>query len=340
LHAPSSLERLGWDARRAEELTAAAPPGAVPARVARVDRGGALALAERGEVALRGGGLAVGDWVGLRDGAVAAVLPRRSTLARRAAGTAAGEQVIAVNVDVVLVVHGLDRPLRVRRLHRALALAWEAGAVPALVLAKADLTPAPPVEALIADAALGVEVHTVSSRTGRGVDEIAARAAPARTVVLLGESGAGKSSLANALVGGAALPTGPVRERDAKGRHTTTARHLVPLPAGGALIDTPGLRELGLWGAESGVARAFADIEALAEGCRFRDCRHESEPGCAVRAAATSGELDPARLESLRDLRRELAADERRRDERARRAQGRRGAKAVRQALRMKGRRP
>jgi ribosome biogenesis GTPase len=339
LHARSSLDRLGWDARRAGELTAIAPRGAAPARVSRVDRGGALAIAEEGEVALGGAGLAVGDWVAVRDGAVAAVLPRRSTLSRRAAGAAVAEQVIAVNVDVVLVVHGLDRPLRVRRLHRALALAWEAGAVPALVLTKADLTPAAPVEALLADAALGVGVHTTSARTGQGVDEIAARAAPARTMVLLGESGAGKSRLANALVGREALATGPVRAGDAKGRHTTTARHLLPLPAGGALIDTPGLRELGLWGAEAGVARAFGDIEALAEGCRFRDCRHESEPGCAVRAAAASGELDPGRLESLRELRRELAADERRRDERARRAQGRRGAKAAREALRMKGRR-
>ena len=172
-----------------------------------------------------------------------------------------------------------------------------------------------------------------------GVDEIAARAAPARTVVMLGESGAGKSSLANALLGRDAAATGAVRGGDAKGRHTTTARHLLPLPGGGALIDTPGVRELGLWGAESGVARAFDDIEALAEGCRFRDCRHEAEPGCAVRAAAASGELDPGRLQSLRDLRRELAADELRRDERARRAHGRRGARAVRQALRAKGRR-
>jgi ribosome biogenesis GTPase len=215
-------------------------------------------------------------------------------------------------------------------------MAWDAGAVPALVLTKADLAPSAPVEALLAHAALGVDVHTVSAATGQDVGDVAALAAPARTLVLLGESGAGKSRLANALLGREALATGAVRAGHAKGRHTTTARHLLPLPAGGALIDTPGLRELGLWAAESGVARAFEDIEALAEGCRFRDCRHESEPGCAVRAAATSGELDPARLESLRDLRRELAADERRRDERARRAQERRGSRAAREAVRMK----
>jgi ribosome biogenesis GTPase len=218
-------------------------------------------------------------------------------------------------------------------------MAWDCGAVPALVLTKSDLAPAAAAEALLADAALGVDVHTVSAVTGRGIDEIAARAAPARTQVMLGESGAGKSSLANALVGGEAAATGPVRRGDARGRHTTTARHLLPLPGGGALIDTPGVRELGLWGAESGVARAFGDIEALAEGCRFRDCRHESEPGCAVRAAAESGELDAARLQSLRDLRRELAADALRRDEQARRARDRRGARAAREAQRAKGRR-
>lgn len=339
MHASPSLDRLGWDDRRAEELASHAPPGAEPARIARVDRGGALAVAAAGEVALRADGLAVGDWVALRDGALAAVLPRRTTLSRRAAGTATAEQVIAVNVDVVLAVQGLDRPLRLRRLHRALALAWEAGAVPAVALTKADVSAAAPVEALLADAALGVEVHTASARTGQGVAGIAALAAPARTLVLLGESGAGKSSLANALAGAPALATAPVRAGDAKGRHTTTARHLVPLPGGGALIDTPGVRELGLWAAEAGVARAFADIERLAEGCRFRDCRHESEPGCAVRAAAAAGELDPARLDSLHDLRRELAADERRRDERGRRAAERRGAKVAREAQRMKGRR-
>jgi ribosome biogenesis GTPase len=339
LHHESPLARLGWDDRRAAELRALGDDVA-PARIARVDRGGALAVAEAGEVGVRGSGLAVGDWIALRDGAAAAVLPRRTTLARRAAGTAPAGQVIAANVDVVLVVHALDRPLRLRRLHRALALAWESGAVPALVVTKADLVPSAPVEALLADAALGVAVHTVSAVTGQGVEEVGALAAPARTLVLLGESGAGKSRLTNALVGRDALATGAVRTGDGKGRHTTTARHLLPLPGGGALIDTPGVRELGLWGAEAGVTRAFGDIEALAEGCRFRDCRHETEPGCAVRAAAATGELDPARLESLRDLRRELAADERRRDERASRAHGRRGARAAREATRMKGRRP
>jgi ribosome biogenesis GTPase len=236
-------------------------------------------------------------------------------------------------------VQGLDRPLRVRRIHRALALAWDAGAVPVVALTKADLVDAPAAEAVLADAALGVEVHAVSVRTGQGLEALAAVALPARTIALIGESGAGKSSLANALVGAEATATGAVRDGDAKGRHTTTARHLIPLPGGGVLIDTPGMRELGLWEAERGVARAFRDIDELARGCRFRDCRHESEPGCAVRAAAASGALDPQRLDSLRDLRRELAAQELRADERARRRAGRRGERTLRQALRAKGRR-
>jgi ribosome biogenesis GTPase len=339
VNAPSSLVPLGWSGRIAAQMAALDMPDAVPARVARVDRGGAMAIGADGPRPVHGAGVAVGDWVAVRGDRVAAVLPRRSTVSRRAAGRADAEQVIAANVDVVLVVHGLDRPLRIRRIHRALALAWEAGASPAVALAKADLAGAPAVQALLADAALGVDVHTVSVLTGQGLEALAAVARPARTIALVGESGAGKSSLANALVGAQALATGDVRAGDAKGRHTTTARHLVPLPGGGVLIDTPGMRELGLWEAGRGVARAFRDIEELAEGCRFRDCSHESEPGCAVRAAAASGELDPGRLESLRQLRRELAAQELRGDERARRRAGRRGERALRQALRAKGRR-
>ena len=339
MHAPSSLVPLGWSGRHAAQMAALNLPDAVPARVARVDRGGALVICDDGPRSVRGLGVAVGDWVAVRDVDVAAVFPRHSVVSRRAAGRAGAEQVIAANVDVVLVVQGLDRPLRVRRIHRALALAWDAGAAPVVALTKADLADAPAMKAVLADAAPGVEVHTVSVHTGQGLEALAAVARPARTIALIGESGAGKSSLANALVGAEAMATGAVRDGDAKGRHTTTARHLIPLPGGGVLIDTPGMRELGLWEAEGGVARAFRDIEELAGGCRFRDCRHESEPGCAVRAAAASGELDPGRLDSLRDLRRELAAQELRGDERARRRAGRRGERALRQALRAKGRR-
>lgn len=330
------LAPIGWDIARARELEALWRPAAAPARVVRVDRGAAIALGPEGPVRLAGAGLAVGDWVALEDGAIAAVLSRRTLLARRAAGRADAEQAIAANVDLVVAVQGLDRPLRERRLHRVVALAWEAGATPLVVLTKADLPAREAVEARVALALPGVDVICTSSRTGEGLDALRARIRPDRTLVLVGESGGGKSSLANALAGDERLAVGEVRGGDAKGRHTTTARELVGLPGGGAIIDTPGVRELGLWGGEEGVAAAFADIESLAGGCRFGDCRHDSEPGCAVRAAVDEGRLDPARLESFRGLAREIRALELRADERAHRAHGRRGSRAVREVLRHK----
>lgn len=330
----AALAPLGWDPARAAELAALGRDGAVPARVGRVDRGGALALAVAGPVRVEADGLVTGDWVALAHGRLHAVLERRTLLARRAAGRAGVPQPIAANVDVVVVVQGLDRPLRDRRLHRALALAWDAGARPLVALTKADLDDEAPSRALAAEAALGVDVLAVSAARGEGLAALAARAAPDRTLVLVGESGAGKSTLANALAGRDALATGVVRAGDAKGRHTTTARHLVPLPGGGALIDTPGVRELGLWGGEEGVAGAFADISRLAGGCRFSDCRHAGEPGCAVAAAAGAGDLDLRRLESFRDLAREAEAEARRADERGRRAHGRRQSKAIRRFYR------
>ncbi len=241
---------------------------------------------------------------------------------------------IAANVDVVVAVHALDRPLRPRRLHRALAIGWDGGAVPVVALTKWDLGVAPEVAGEVAD--LGVDVIAVSAVAGEGLDRLAALARPARTIAMIGESGAGKSSLVNALLGRDALTTGAVRAGDGKGRHTTTARHLVALPGGGALIDTPGIRELGLAADEGGVAAAFADVAGFADGCRFPDCRHDTEPGCAVRQAVTDGELDPGRLDSYRDLRREAEAMERRGGERARRAHGRAGARMVREAKRHK----
>jgi len=332
----AALAPLGWNPTRQAELDALGLPGAAPARIGRVDRGGALALAGDGPVHVDGVGLATGDWVALAAGRVAAILPRRSLLARRAAGRPDAEQMIAANVDVVVAVHGLDRPLRDRRLHRALALAWESGAIPVVALTKADLIGDAASRALEVEAALGVGAHAVSVRRGEGLARLADLARPDRTLVLVGESGAGKSTLVNALAGRDELATGEVRSGDAKGRHTTTARHLVPLPGGGALIDTPGVRELGLWGSQEGVAAAFADIAALAEGCRFGDCGHEGEPGCAVLAAVDEGALDPARLESFRDLAREVRALARREDERTRRAHDRRGSLAVRDAYRHK----
>jgi ribosome biogenesis GTPase len=332
----AALAPLGWSPARQAELEALGRPGAVPGRIGRVDRGSSVVIAATGPVRVEAPGLVAGDWVALEGGRLAAVLGRRTLLARRAAGRPDAEQAIAANVDVVAVVHGLDRPLRDRRLHRALALAWDSGATPVVVLTKADLDPDAAARALDAEVAFGVDALPVSARTGGGLDALAARARPDRTLVLVGESGAGKSTLVNALLGREALATAAVRDGDHKGRHTTTARHLVPLPGGGALIDTPGVRELGLWGSDEGVRAAFADIAALAEGCRFADCRHDGEPGCAVEAAVEEGSLDAGRLGSHRDLMREMASLARREDERAWRAHGRQGSRMAREAVRHK----
>lgn len=330
----AALAPLGWDGNREAELDALGG-GMIPGRVARVDRGGGLVVTAGGMRNVTGAGLAAGDWVGIGAGdRVAAVLSRRTAIARRAAGRRDAEQVMAANVDVVVAVQALDRPLRTRRLHRALAIGWDSGAVPVVVLTKSDLGVDPVVEGEVGR--LGVDVIGVSAHAGAGLDRVAALTRPARTIVLLGESGAGKSTLANALLGTEALATGAVREGDGKGRHTTTARHLVALPGGGALIDTPGMRELGLWADEGGVGATFADVEQLAPACRFPDCRHDTEPGCAVREAVERGALDPERLDSYRDLRREAEAMERRGDERAWRAHGRTGSRMAREAQRRK----
>ncbi|HTI35698.1 MAG TPA: ribosome small subunit-dependent GTPase A, partial [Miltoncostaea sp.] len=257
-HHPAALAPLGWSPSRQAELDALGRPAAVPARIARVDRGASLAVTAAGPVRVAAAGLVTGDWVALEDGRPPAVLARRTLLARRAAGRPDAEQAIAANVDVVAVVHGLDRPLRDRRLHRALALAWESGATPVVVLTKADLVDDAAARALDAEVAFGVDAVPVSARSGDGLDDLRARVRPDRTLVLVGESGAGKSTLVNALLGREALATAAVRDGDHKGRHTTTARHLVPLRGGGALIDTPGVRELGLWGSTEGVRATFA----------------------------------------------------------------------------------
>jgi ribosome biogenesis GTPase len=332
----AALAPLGWSPSRQAELDDLGRPAAVPGRIGRVDRGSSVAITAAGPVRAEAPGLVAGDWVAIEDGRLAAVLARRTLLARRAAGRPDAEQAIAANIDVVAVVHGLDRPLRDRRLHRALALAWDSGATPVVVLTKADLDPDAAARALDAEVAFGVDALPVSARTGAGLDALAARARPDRTLVLVGESGAGKSTLVNALLGHEALATRAVRGGDHKGRHTTTARHLVPLPGGGALIDTPGVRELGMWGSDEGVRAAFADIAVLAEGCRFADCRHGGEPGCAVAAAVADGALAADRLGSHRDLMREMAALARREDERARRAHGRQGSRMAREAVRHK----
>ncbi|HEV3464993.1 MAG TPA: ribosome small subunit-dependent GTPase A, partial [Actinomycetota bacterium] len=254
---------------------------------------------------------AVGDWVAVRDGRIHAVLPRRTAVTRRMAGSATAEQVLAANVDLVMVVVAPGRDANPRRVERLLALAWESGAQPVVVLGRADLCPdwgtdAATELATLAAVAPGVRVLALSCYTGEGVDEIAAMLTPGRTAVLLGSSGVGKSTLVNRLAGRDLLATGEIRD-DGKGRHTTTTRQLVLLAGGGLVIDTPGLRELGLWSGGTGTAAAFDDVAALAAECRFDDCRHRTEPGCAVLEALEDGRLPAERFAAWEKLQRELA---------------------------------
>ena len=346
---PDALAAYGWDDRVAARFTLLDAPAHRPGRVARVDRGSCLVATADGPVraspytlASRRAGLdvalATGDWVALVDdpqegASIVGVVPRWSAISRKdPEERVTTEQVLAANVDVFAVVCGLDRPLIRNRVERMLSVAWESGALPAVVLTKADLAAdlAAVVREAQATAGVGVSVHVTSAVSGEGIDELRALLRPTRTLAVIGPSGVGKSSLVNGIVGADVQSTGAVREADGRGRHTTTTRDLVPVPTGGVLLDTPGLRSLPLWDGTSGVASTFADIEELAAGCRFRDCRHGDEPGCAVRAAVASGALAPRRLESYHKLHRELAALELRQDERARRAAARRFGRMTR----------
>jgi len=255
---------------------------------------------------------AVGDWVvvDVREAGGAAlileVLPRRSRFVRKMAGKKIAKQVLAANVDTALLMSALDGDLNPRRMERYLAQCWESGARAVIVLNKADTCVDTSVKtAEIERIALGTEVCVVSARTGQGMEGLEKYLRQGQTVVLLGSSGVGKSTIANRLLGEMQREVRPVREGDSRGRHTTTARELFVLLGGALLIDTPGLRELQLWDAAEGISQTFADIDALAAECRFGDCRHEGEPGCAVRAALSAGTLDEARLENRRKLLRE-----------------------------------
>jgi ribosome biogenesis GTPase len=356
------LAALGWDAAWAEVFAPHAAEGLVPARVAiefnhlfrlytgagevQAQHAGRLLHAAAGRSALA----AVGDWVAIRPreqertATIDAILPRRSHFSRKAAGELTEQQVVAANIDVVFLVMGLDRDYNPRRLERYLLLARESGAVPRVLLSKADLvedTAAALDE--IGQLAPGVSVEAISVRDGRGLAGVRAAITTGQTGALLGSSGAGKSTLINALLGEDRLATKAVRASDSRGRHTTRHRQLVPLPGGGLLIDTPGMRELQLWATEAAEATAatFEDIEALAAGCHFTDCQHRSEPRCAVRAAVEDGRLDPARLESfykLADEARSLAARQDVRDRIVERAQAKTIARSLRQMYRARDR--
>jgi len=256
----------------------------------------------------------VGDWVAVSaDGVVVEVEPRRTRLARKAAGLADVEQVIAANVDVAFVATAAGGDVNERRLERYLAVIHDGGVEPVVLLTKSDACADVAAEtARVHAVAPGVPVLAVSGQTGDGVDAVAARIAPGRVAVLIGSSGVGKSTLVNRLLGEARQRIGGLRD-DGKGRHTTTRREIVTLPNGGLLVDMPGMRELGLFDAEEGLGDAFPEVTARAAGCRFRDCKHASEPGCAVHAALDAGELARDRFESWQKLRDELAARGKRR---------------------------
>jgi ribosome biogenesis GTPase / thiamine phosphate phosphatase len=338
LHAPqpaghARLHDLGWSDELEAEFEPHRLAGLAPARVAVEHRGAydvytaeeerqaQVAPKLRSAATSRADFPAVGDWVALSDGdppLVHAVLPRRTAFSRKVAFKETDEQVVAANVDVVFLVSALGRDFNPRRLERYLVTAWESGARPVVVLTKSDL--ADDVDGPVFEAqaiAFGVPVHAVSGVTGAGLDELRAYVEPGRTIAFLGSSGVGKSTLVNRLAGRELLATAEIR-RDGRGRHTTTHRELVLLPGGGLVLDTPGMRELQLWESSDGLGEAFSDVEELARRCRFADCAHRTEPGCAVREAIRTGSLDPERLASYEKLARELHYLEIRLDKRAR----------------------
>jgi ribosome biogenesis GTPase len=334
----------GWSDALQQAFEPHAERGLVPGRVTQQQRGRYLIVTDLGELAAEISGRlahdagpagypAVGDWVAAgarpdeRAATIQAVLPRRTVFVRKAAFTESEEQVVAANVDIAFLVASMNADFNARRLERYLATAWQSGATPMIVLTKSDLAADP--DAYVAEAeavAFGTPVLAVSAVTGEGLGVIAELLRPGETAVLVGSSGVGKSTLVNALAGQTLMATAAIREDDAHGRHTTTHRELLRLPSGALVLDTPGMRELGLIGADEGLSTTFEDVETLIAACRFNDCGHTNEPGCAVLAALEDGELDPGRWRSFRKLQRELAHEQRKEDPIAREAHRRRWA--------------
>ena len=343
-----TLKNLGWDDRFEAELRACGDGGLRPARVAVAHNAfyqlgtadGEVMAEVAGRLRHRAAGAdarpVVGDWVAVRPGAngsatIEAVLPRRCCFSRKAAGEPTRRQLVAANIDTVLLVSGLDHDFNLRRIERYLVAIRNSGAAPVLVLNKADLC-ADSEARRAAAAALAPEapLHVIEALRPGGAEPLRRHLPAGRTGALIGSSGVGKSTIINGLLGRERQRTAAVRRRDGRGRHTTTQRELILLPGGGLLIDTPGMRELQLWEDADALDDAFDDIRALAADCRFRDCGHDGEPACAVRRAVETGRLDAARLDSFRRLRREREAARQRRDELARLEEQRRGRTAHR----------
>ncbi len=354
------LAALGWGPSLAATFAPHAARGLVPGRVALEHTHIYRVLTEEGEWLSRVSGRlrheagqradfpAVGDWVAVEprghggDARIRAVLPRFSRFSRRAAGDPTEEQIVAANINTVFLVSGLDQDFNPRRIERYLIVAWESGAAPVVVLNKADLVETPEVFAEeVRRLAPAIPVHAVTTRSPESLAPLRSYLRHGETAALLGSSGVGKSTIVNSLIGEAVLRTREVRGGDSRGRHTTTTRQLIVLPDGGVLIDTPGLRELQLWETGTALTSAFGDIDELASQCRFRDCQHENEPGCAVTSAAAAGDLADDRLASYKKLRDEQAFQARQQDQRAQLEQKRRariGSKALNQRLKDKGR--
>ncbi len=345
----NELNQYGWCASFAQAAQVYAETGWQPARITLEQRGlyhvwlapgeqtAVLSGRLRYEASGRGDLPAVGDWVMVsaaerHRATIHAVLPRFSKFSRKAAGFTTDEQIVAANIDAVLLVMALGHDFNLRRLERYLILAWESGANPLIVLSKADLCEdVDQYVHAIKGIAAGVPIFAISALTGAGVDALYRQMQPGETVVLLGSSGAGKSTLSNALLGADMQAVQAVRGKDERGRHTTTARQLLRLQSGALLIDTPGMRELQLWDADDGMAETFADIQALALQCQFRDCKHQHEPGCAIIRVLSDGTIDADRYQNYVKLQRELAYLARREDERLKSAERNKWKKLTKQ---------
>ncbi len=350
------LTSLGWDDdldRWAEAVETESggngfsESGAIKGRVARVSRGFSLVFTGGDAVLAASDSTrtrtelvpATGDYVVVQESEadgphILDIAPRSTALARRAPGRVPEPQVLAANIDSVFVMHGLDRSTNLRRIERQLVVSWESGATPVIVLTKSDQIPDPDelrrTVDQVAAVAPGVATLAVSTVTGDGMDEIEARIPEGSTVALMGLSGTGKSTLVNLLSGGQVQRTGEVRAADRRGRHTTVTRDVIPIPGRGHIIDTPGIREIGLWQAYNGLALAFPEIAEAAERCRFADCGHEAEPGCGVQDGLASGTIPERRLDHWRELMAELELQETQLEEFARRAESRDRADANR----------